>query len=373
MNPAGPILLVEPYLGGSHRAWIDGLVAHVDVPFAVVGHPARWWTWRMRGSAVTLAEQCRALDVAPAAVVVSDMTDLAAFRTFARDTIGDAPVALYFHESQLTYPTSPQMRSDASYAFTNWTSALAADVVWFNSHHHRDVFFGELPGLLRRFPDYTHAHLIDEVRERSSVLEVGVDLGWVGDRPARDGPIRLLWNHRWDHDKDPVAFFDAVDVVAGEGHQFELVVCGPTFRQRSDEFEAAADRHRDRLVHMGHASRPAYERLLLGSDVVVSTARQEFFGISVVEAAAAGCLPLVPDRLAYPEVIPAAYHHACLYPDGTLVDRLRWAVTHPDEVRGLGAGLAPHMARWGWAEMAPRYREAMVGLVSGRWPSRTRR
>ena len=35
--------------------------------------------------------------------------------------------------------------------------------------------------------------------------------------------------------------------------------------------------------------------------MVLSTARQDFQGIDVMEAAAMGCIPLLPDRLSYPE------------------------------------------------------------------------
>jgi hypothetical protein len=59
---------------------------------------------------------------------------------------------------------------------------------------------------------------------------------------------------------------------------------------------------------------------------VVSTAIQEFFGIAVVAAIYCRCFPVLPRRLAYPEVTPEASHEACLYDDFQgLVDRLRWA------------------------------------------------
>lgn len=317
----------------------------------------------MRGSAVTLAEQCRGLSDAPAVVLASDMVDLPAFLTFARPHIGDVPVGLYFHESQLTYPDSPQMEPDLHFAVTNWLSALAADRVFFNSGYHRDVFFEEVPRLLRHFPDYTHEHLVDVVRARSEVLEVGVEMDWLPtELPARSGPVRLLWNHRWEHDKDPEAFFAAVDSLAAEGLDFEVVVCGESFRQHPTEFEAAAERHRDRIVQMGFLPLDEYRRHLLTADVVVSTARQEFFGIAVVEAIAAGCFPVVPDRLSYPSLLPAAWHGESLYPEGGLVERLRWAITHPDEIRADAGLRRKEMEHFAWTAMAPRYDRALAAL-----------
>lgn len=361
---AGSLLLIESYFGGSHRAWAEGLVRHLERPVDLVTLPARWWKWRMRGGAVTLAERLDRLERPPAVVLVSDMIDLPAFLTFARPHIGDVPVALYFHESQLTYPDSPQMEPDLHFAVTNWMSALAADRVFFNSAYHRDVFFAEVPKLLRHFPDHTHEHLLEGVEEKSEVLEVGIELDWLpAESPTRQGPVRLLWNHRWEHDKDPEAFFAALDRLATDGLDFELVVGGESFRQRPTEFQAAASRHRDRIVHMGYLPLDAYRRHLLEADVVVSTALQEFFGIAVIEAIAAGSFPVVPDRLSYPSLLPPAWHRQSLYPEGGLVERLRWAITHPDEIRSGAGDRRREMARFGWATMAPRYSEALTTLA----------
>ena len=57
-------------------------------------------------------------------------------------------------------------------------------------------------------------------------------------------------------------------------------------------------------MHWGYADdRSTYQQLLGAADIVASTADHEFFGIGIVEACAAGALPLVPNRLAYPEVL----------------------------------------------------------------------
>ena len=55
------ILALEPYYGGSHRAVLDALAAHVDADWHLLTLPARKWKWRMRGAAITFAEQARQL------------------------------------------------------------------------------------------------------------------------------------------------------------------------------------------------------------------------------------------------------------------------------------------------------------------------
>lgn len=42
-----------------------------------------------------------------------------------------------------------------------------------------------------------------------------------------------------------------------------------------------------------------YYRILLSSDICVSTAIHEFFGVSMIEAGLLGCLCLCPNRLSY--------------------------------------------------------------------------
>ena len=54
-------------------------------------------------------------------------------------------------------------------------------------------------------------------------------------------------------------------------------------------------------------SESEYRRLLQQSHVALSTALHEFQGLALLEATACGCIPLAPDRLAYPEFVPAEF------------------------------------------------------------------
>ena len=63
----------------------------------------------------------------------------------------------------------------------------------------------------------------------------------------------------------------------------------------------------ERIDHADYApTRDEYWKRLGACDWVLSTARHEFFGIAVVEAMLAGCLPWLPPRLSYPELLSDA-------------------------------------------------------------------
>lgn len=347
------VLVVEPYFGGSHRAWAEGYRAHSAFEVELMTLPARWWRWRMRGGFVTLAERAAGLagrGYRPDVILATDMVDLAGLRGLLPRSWAPVPSVLYLHESQLTYPDSPQLEPDLSYAFTNWTSALAADVCVFNSEYHRESFFEEVPRLLRQFPDHRHGHLVEEVRERSRVVPVGVDLSWI--RPSKSSPPLVLWNHRWEHDKNPEEFLRAIVDVAPD-LDFRLALCGASFGNVAPGFARARDLLGDRVVAFGHAPLDRYRSLVNQTDVVVSTALQEFFGISVVEAVAAGAVPVLPDRLSYPEIIPAAVHAQVFYPEGHLAGALATVIASREARLKLAAVTAPAMTRYAWGAVAP--------------------
>jgi glycosyltransferase involved in cell wall biosynthesis len=369
------IWLVEPYYAGSHQAWADGYRAHSRHDVRLLTLPGRFWKWRMQGGAITLARQVtRILEPEPGGagggppdlILASDMLNLPLFLGLAGRPLAEVPVAFYFHENQLTYPLQPGEKRDLHYGFINAVSALRADAVYFNSEYHREAFFDELPRLLKHFPDYNELWLVDVLRARSQVLPLGLDLQRLADHkpaaPSTGQPL-ILWNHRWEYDKDPETFFRAVYCLADEGLDFGLVLLGESFRNWPEEFLKARQRLSDRIVHFGYAEGTAtYAELLWQADVVVSTALHEFFGAAVVEACYCGCLPILPHRLAYPELIPEQYHKSCLYRglEG-LVARLQQALSYLEQTRSFS--LQEAMAQFDWGEMALRYDDALEGAA----------
>jgi glycosyltransferase involved in cell wall biosynthesis len=310
------ILALNPWHGGSHQAFLEGWARHSLHAFTILPLPAYKWKWRMRHSAVTFAQQLhdqlndeRSEHPTWDVLFCTDMLGLAEFRGLCPEAVRRLPSIVYFHENQLTYPTQKDEERDFHFAYSNMTSALAADSVWFNSNYHRDEFLNALRPLLRRMPDFGHEECVDLILEKSEIQHPGIegpaahqDAG--GNSRRAEGPIRIAWASRWEHDKNPELFFAVLEELVRLGVPFEISVLGESFRNSPSCFEEARTKLSKHIRHWGFAdSRADYFRILSESDVVVSTARHEFFGISVLEAAAVGCRPLVPRALAYPETL----------------------------------------------------------------------
>jgi len=362
------ILLVEPYYGGSHRAWADGYAANSAHEVTPVTHEARFWKWRMHGAHLTLAKSvAQAFDGSPEVVLASSMMNVAAFIGAARHAIGDAPVAVYFHESQFAYPLSPLDRPDQTYPMINWSSAAVADLPIFNSEYHRSLFFEQAERFLRRFPDHPHAPLISEIEARSIVLPVGVDLRRLGTHTKHSGkPPLILWNQRWEHDKGPDEFVELIEALLTRDLDFRVAVVGERFVSSPESFDRLPGLLGDRLVAFGFLPDHEYVEVLRSADVVVSTAHHEFFGIAIVEAIAAGAFPILPNRLVYPERIPERYQEQCLYDDTAgLTGRVARVIEDRRRVAGVATELAAAVLRYDWSAIAPRYDAALERLVSG--------
>ncbi len=356
------IALLESYYGGSHKAWADGYKRFSRHDIDLITLPAQFWKWRMQGAAITFA---RLLDSKPELILVSSMMDLSIFRALTRDRLPDVPIAMYFHENQLSYPQSRRQNHGWRYGFINFVSALCADANYFNSQFHLDDFLTKLPRMLKHFADYNELQTIAEIRAKSSVLPLGIDLRRFDDHrdeAAATAPPIILWNHRWEHDKDPATFIQSMIQLADEGYEFKLAITGERFGEMPPAFSQAQSRLGDRIIQLGYIDSFAeYARLLWRADYVVSTARQEFFGVSVCEAIYCGCLPVLPDRLNYPHLLPAAFQSACLYQRDRLTAQLRRHLDRQDKLDT--SELREKIARFDWTMLAPKYDEELQDLA----------
>ncbi|MCY4483457.1 MAG: DUF3524 domain-containing protein [Spirochaetaceae bacterium] len=348
------VLFLESFYGGSHREFADGLVQHSRHRIALHTLPARFWRWRMRGAALHFARAVarpQEFDL----LLATDLMNVADLKAVWGAHC--PPILLYVHENQLSYPTPEGEQKDFQFAFTDIASALAADAMVFNSRYHRDAYFAALPEVLRRMPEYEPAWIPDALAAKARVLYPGCRLPGADAevRSVGAGPPLVIWNHRWEFDKQPAAFFAALREVQRAGVAFRVALLGENAQYVPKEFMAAREWLGERVVQYGYLpGRDAYLAWLRRGAVVVSTAVQENFGISVVEAAAAGCHPLLPSRLAYPEVIPAPHHEACLYEDGDdLARRLIALLANPPV--SPPPGLAAAMQRYSWTCLAAEY------------------
>lgn len=368
------IALIEPFFGGSHRQWAEGLVRNSRHEIELFTLPGRHWKWRMHGAAVTLAgrflETSRQADL----ILASDMLDLGLFLALTRSRSASTPVALYFHENQLTYPWSPQDRDvqnarDHHYAFINYSSALLADRVFFNSRYHRESFCNALPGFLKSFPPPNNKEGIEIIEKKSRVLPLGMDLKKFDPvkEEKRERPKRgvILWNHRWEYDKAPESFFRVLKMLKERGVAFHLIVLGSRSEKYPPVFDEARHFFQEELLHFGYAeSFEEYARWLCLSDILPVTSIQDFFGGSVVEAMYCNVKPLLPLRLAYPGHVPESLHASFFYPEDDereLANRLQQRLFSIPLLRKQKT--EQFVARYDWQSLTGQYDRALTEVT----------
>tara|TARA_B100000674_G_scaffold478730_1_gene476229 strand:+ start:1464 stop:2633 length:1170 start_codon:yes stop_codon:yes gene_type:complete len=305
------ILLLEPYYTGSHKQWADGYKHYSDNEIRILKMRGQFWKWRMHGGAITLAKKFNKMSWQPDRILSTDMLDLTTFLALTKHKTSEIPTAIYFHENQLSYPWSHYDRDvknkrDSHYGFINYSSALAADRLFFNSKFHLDSFVNSTESFLKQFPDYQEKETSKVIEKKSEVLYIGIDFKEIDKyKVSKDDDPIIIWNHRWEYDKNPKLFFDALEIIKKEGHKFKLVILGENFSKTPEIFNRSKKYFKDHILHWGYAdSFEEYAKWLWRSHILPVTSNQEFFGVSVMEAIYCGIWPILPKRLTYPELIP---------------------------------------------------------------------
>ena len=293
-------------------------------------------------------------------ILCSTFVDVATFRSLLQVRFQKIPLYTYFHENQFAYPMQKEDERDFHFGLTNLTTVLASDKVAFNTRYNLDTFIDGAAKLLKICPDMKLDNLSSQMLDKAVILSPGIGFSGFPEphTPEVDSktPPVIVWNHRWEHDKDPDTFFQTLYELDKKKVDFRLMVLGQSFQRKPDVFAEAEEKLSHKIDHFGYVeSRAEYINLLCQADVVVSTARHEFYGISVIEAVRAGCIPILPNRLSYPELFPANY----LYEEGQLESKLESILIN---IRAFDpSGLRDVCHRFSWRELKGRYQEWFEG------------
>ncbi len=364
------ILFIEPFFSGSHKTWVTDLKSHSQHHITILSLPGKFWKWRMYGSAVTLAESFLSLDdVSFDMIIVTDMLDLTTFLSLVRHKLNPAiPVVTYFHENQIAYPwkedgEDKKLNRDVNYAFMNYTTALASDYVLFNSAHNMHSFYDGMEDILKKMPDCRHS-TIAPLKKKSLVLPIGINLkrlDYVEDHVYKCDEPLILWNHRWEFDKNPEDFFNALFQLKSEGYKFKIAALGEFYKNAPVIFEKAKEKLKDCIVKTGFLSGSEYSDWLNAADILPVTSRHDFFGISVMEAIYCNCYPILPNRLTYPDLFDIKSNPDIFYDSyDEFVNLLRDCITAYSSNNNMS--YKHYATPYDWETIIPQYDQLFIDI-----------
>jgi len=372
------ILALEPYAAVSHQTFLDGLEEYSSHRWTRIELPGHHWKWRMRTSSLILSpeivsrwQEGEQWDL----IFASEYLNLAELISLLPVPLKELPTVTFFHENQLTFPLQGDERRDVHFTLTHVHSILASRSSWFNSAYHRNQFLQALPAVLDQVPGLDTSSVLREVRASSRVMYLGTAVE-IGNVPPCRGQIPIvLWPHRWEYDKDPELMVDTVLALREEGLNFRLRLLGPRSSAGQPGIEKISRAFGDDLEAPGFLpDRNEYIAAISGCDIVLSTARHEFFGIAVLEGLRRGAMPVLPSDLAYRELLPPGLATPSRYlwersdgPAATLKRALStieggsWLEERQQIVEGTD--------RFCWSSLAGAYDEAFSSVVSGEIPA----
>lgn len=312
------ILLLSAYDTPSHVYWREGLVQHFpEYKWQTLVLPPRYFSWRIRGNSLSWAfgRDREILRHNYDLIIATSMVDLSALRGFLPQ-LASTPTIVYCHENQFAYPRNDYQHSPVEQQLTSIYTALCADKVVFNSPFNRRTFRAGAEKLLKMMPDCVPDKIADMIDQKSLVIPVPLRAECRMES-SNNKHFTLIWNHRREYDKGPDRLLLAIQAILAKNIPLKFNIVGQGFRTEPAEFAQihALLTEANALSNWGHQSRSTYTDCLRNSHVALSTAVQDFQGLAVMEAVAAGCVPLVPDRLAYPDYYPLSCRYPSNIPD----------------------------------------------------------
>ncbi|XP_035411915.1 glycosyltransferase-like domain-containing protein 1 isoform X8 [Cygnus atratus] len=341
------VLLIEAFYGGSHKQLIDLLQEELKEECVLCTLPAKKWHWKARTAAL-----------------------------YFMQTVPTNPNYRFMPEHKLAHLENligVKSNGDA-YQFAGLpgqqkSRALGGLMKNSNVCHESGLCEAQ-PGLCTTQHEGLHSPLTAPERlnkseasestnpcqeEDKQHLTFNLCNIWSG-MDYQQRPLHVAWPHRWEHDKDPETFFKVLLKLKEKELPFRVSVLGECFTDVPDIFSEAKKALGSSVLHWGYLpSKDDYFQALCTADVVISTAKHEFFGVAMVEAVYCGCYPLCPKALVYPEIFPAEYLYST--PE-QLFKRLQNFCKRPDIVRKhLYKG---EMAGFSWAALRGKFRSLLA-------------
>jgi glycosyltransferase involved in cell wall biosynthesis len=355
------ILLLSAYDTDSHKAWCQGLMAHMTQhDWCYLTLPGRFFCWRIRGNGLSFAfgEDRTKLQGPFDLIVATSMVDLATLKGLVPN-LANIPSIIYFHENQFAYPKSDQQHASIEPQMVNLYSALSADQVVFNSEFNQSSFLSGITDLFNRLPDHAPNNAIDCIEQKSQVLPVPIQAcHQLENHTFKAGDtLKVIWNHRWEYDKGPDTLVRVIELSQQRALNIAFTICGMSFRNIPAQFKHLQQLGLANVKHMGtFESKEMYLAQLAQHHVVLSTAHHEFQGLAVLEGAAYGCVPLAPNRLAYPEWIPTP----CLYNNASSEDEALsiCQILHNWQTQGLPP--PKDVCHYDWRQLIPKYEQLFI-------------
>ena len=361
------ILLLSAYDASSHRYWRE-LLTHqlTEFDWTVATLPDRHFYWRVRSNAMTYALLHRdTLQSDYDLILATSMVDLCGLRGLL-PSISHIPTVLYFHENQFAYPARKPSSNIINAQLVSIYSALCADRVLFNSHYNRQTFLAGANTLLTKMPDGVPRDAMADVDRLSEVLPVPIHAPATAvSATTRDSGkgLEIVWNHRWEYDKQPEVFFAAMHLLQQAGVHFVLHVMGQSFRESPPCFAEARESLKEHIVTWGYQPKDRYEEILRQANVVVSSAAHDFQGLGMLEAISHGCVPVAPARVAYTEYVPESLLYHCDAGDSSeaalLFEKLA-ALSKAERP------VAPDVTKYYADNLLDQYRELLADAITAR-------
>ena len=326
------VYLIEPYFGGSHKFFIKQLCdAFSDLAdsLKIISLPPRHWKFRLQLSHVTLAElvnkELAYRDPQPNKVlfICNSLMDIAAFRAMLARPYKNSLLWCYFHENQMSYPLqqeSPsfnQEKINQQHIFPAFhlNQILTADKVFFNSYFNKEDTFQKLNTFISTRPEKVMKTSLSKIFKEAEVIPVGLEPCPLKTIPMwKDRPKRILWNHRWEYDKNPEEFFRLVSPILERNSTYELSLIGENNRDDEGYFREFKNQYSGQITAFGYIEqRNSYWQELVQCRVLPVTSNHDFLGLSILEATSVGVIPMLPKRMVYPELIPDTLKSKLLY------------------------------------------------------------